>query len=73
MSDEAIITYPLATTERLAKTNGGVQRISHGANVKLANLSALYTIDLAKKASAIAEHAGRTTIREDDIDLVLNI
>lgn len=71
MSNE--VSYPIATTESIIKKNAGVHRISHGAGVKLASLAASHIIDLATKANTVATHAGRTTIREEDIDVVLGL
>lgn len=57
---------PLATVNRIAKKNG-VERIGEDATVALVDLSEKYIVTIAKSAQKLAEHAGRKTVKSEDI------
>ena len=61
---------PLATMERLLRDYTGL-RVSEPAKLTLKLEMERYAEDIAEKAARFARHAGRKTIKEDDIKLVL--
>ena len=67
-----ISTLPLATVARIAKEDTGVSRIGEGATAVLASHATDYIKTLASAAGKVATHAGRSTIREDDISFVID-
>ena len=64
-------SLPLATVIRIAKDNTGVSRVGEDSGKLLVNLATDYIKAIATEAGKIAVHAGRSTIREDDIQFVL--
>lgn len=61
---------PLASMERLLRDYTGL-RISEGAKVALKAEMERYAENIGEKAARLANHAGRKTIKEEDIKLVL--
>lgn len=61
---------PIATIERLAKSYGA-KRLQKKATVKIIAATEEYIHSLTTKAQKLAEHAGRQTIKEGDIELAL--
>ena len=61
-------TLPLAAMERLMK-NAGVHRVSEDAKVQLREVLEEIADDIAKNANNFAKHAGRTTVKGQDIKL----
>jgi DNA-binding protein len=61
----------LATMEALLKKNGA-DRVSEDAKYKLRDVLELYASELCKKAIKYSIHAGRKTIRGEDIKLSLD-
>ena len=59
---------PIAPIKRLLK-NAGASRISDEAAVKLAEVLEEIGEDLARDATKLAEHAGRKTVKAEDIEL----
>ncbi len=59
---------PIAPIKRLLK-NAGASRISDDAAVKLAEVLEEYGEDVARNATKLAKHAGRKTVKAEDIDL----
>ncbi len=57
---------PLASVNRLIK-NAGVERISKDATVEFAKLLEAEGAKIAKRAVALAKHAGRKTVKAEDI------
>lgn len=53
----------------LRKTN--IERISVSAKIEAVKAAEEYVLKLGKKASKFAKHAGRKTLRSDDIILAL--
>ena len=67
MSDKFL---PLAAMEKLLK-EGGAERVSDKAKVALKNALEEKALEIASKSIKLAEHAGRKTIKADDIKLAV--
>lgn len=59
---------PLAAMEKLLK-KAGSKRVSEDAKVALREVLEDYAFTLGKKASDIAEHSGRKTVKGGDVKL----
>ena len=59
---------PIAPIKRLLK-NAGASRISDDAAIKLAEVLEEIGEDLARDATKLAKHAGRKTVKAEDIEL----
>lgn len=59
---------PIAPIKRLLK-NSGAARISDEAAQELAEVLEQIGEDIARDASKLAKHAGRKTVKAEDIDL----
>lgn len=59
---------PKAAVVRLAK-NAGAERVGEDAADALVVKAEAYIEDIAKKAFGFAQHAGRKTIKAEDIEL----
>jgi histone H3/H4 len=59
---------PLANMERLLK-EGGAERVSEDAKEALAEVLENYGLEIAKDAVILSEHAGRKTVRKEDVKL----
>lgn len=59
---------PIAPVKRLLK-NAGASRISEDAAVKLADVLEDIGEDVARTAIKLAKHAGRKTVKAEDIEL----
>jgi DNA-binding protein len=61
---------PLAAMEKIMNEAGG-ERVSEGAKKELKRIIEEYAITVAEKAIKFANHAGRKTIKSEDIKLAL--
>ena len=59
---------PLANMERLLK-EGGAERVSEDAKEALAEVLENYGLEIAKDATLLSDHAGRKTVRKEDVKL----
>lgn len=59
---------PIAPVKRILK-NSGAARISDEAAVELANVLEEVGEDIAVRAAKLAKHAGRKTIKAEDVEL----
>ena len=63
---------PLATVARIAKEGTGADRIGETAAKLISKEATNYIKSLATEAGKLASHAGRSTIREDDVKFILD-
>jgi len=61
---------PLAAMEKIIK-NAGAERVSDKAKVALKNVLEEKAEEIALKAIKLSSHAGRKTIKSDDIKLAV--
>ena len=59
---------PIAPVDRLVR-EAGADRVSEGAREALAKILEDHGMKIAKEAIKFAEHAGRKTVKVEDIDL----
>ena len=70
MSNQMPPILPLAPVERIIR-KAGADRVAEGASVKLAKVIEEYATEVANEAIALAKHAKRTTVKEEDITLAV--
>ena len=61
-------TLPLAAIERLIK-NAGANRVADGAKVRMREVLEEIGAEISKQAISFAKHAGRTTVKAEDVKL----
>ncbi len=61
---------PLAPVERVIR-KAGADRVSEGAGIELAKVLEDYGLEVSREAITLAKHAGRTTVKEEDIRLAV--
>lgn len=59
---------PIAAVNRIAKANGA-ERVGSDASELLVKMTEAYIARLTKEANKLAIHAGRKTLREEDIEM----
>ena len=70
MAQHVSPVLPLAPVERIIR-KAGADRVSEGAGFELARVLEDYGIDVSREAITLAKHAGRTTVKDDDIRLAV--
>lgn len=61
---------PIAPVERIIR-NAGAARVSESAGIELAKVLENIGLEISREAIALAKHAGRTTVKEEDIRLAI--
>jgi len=61
---------PLAPVERIIR-KAGAERVSEGAGIELAKILEDYGVEISREAMTLANHAHRTTVKEEDIRLAV--
>lgn len=59
---------PLAPVERIIR-KAGADRVSESASIELGRVLEDYGMKVSMEATTLAQHAGRTTVKEEDIRL----
>ena len=62
---------PIAPVDRLIR-KAGAKRVSEEAAIEMTKVLEETAIEIARKATLLAHHAGRKTIVTEDIQLALN-
>ncbi|ADN37009.1 Transcription factor CBF/NF-Y/histone domain protein [Methanolacinia petrolearia DSM 11571] len=62
---------PIAAVVRIAKKNGA-ERVGSDAAQAIVDAAEAYIANLTKEASKYAQHAGRKTIKKEDVDMAVN-
>jgi len=63
-----MVILPIAPVDRLVR-EAGAERVSEGAREALAKILEDKGMTVAKEAIKLAEHAGRKTVKVEDIEL----
>jgi len=63
---------PVAPVGRVIR-EAGAERISENASAELARVLEEYGIKISNEAIALARHAGRKTVKEEDIKMAVDI
>lgn len=63
---------PIAPVGRVIR-EAGAERISENASAELARILEEYGIKISNEAIALARHAGRKTVKEEDIKMAVDI
>ncbi|MDD5474482.1 MAG: histone family protein [Candidatus Methanoperedens sp.] len=61
---------PLAPVERIIR-KAGAERVGEDAGIELAKVLEEYGIEVSREAITLANHAKRTTVKEEDIRLAV--
>jgi histone H3/H4 len=59
-----------ASVDKLIR-KAGAGRVSEDAAIALAKILEEEAVDIAREAVALAEHAGRKTVKKEDVELAL--
>ena len=63
-----MIDLPIAAVNRIAKANGA-ERVGSDASNLLVMMTEEYIGKLTKESNKLASHAGRKTIKEEDVEM----
>ena len=66
-----MVDLPIAAVIRIARKSGA-ERVGSDAAAALLAKTEVYIANLTKEANRLAQHAGRKTIKEEDVDLAVN-
>ncbi len=70
MTQQVPPVLPLAPVERVIR-KAGAERVSENAGIELAKVLEEYGLEVSREAITLAKHAGRTTVKEEDIRLAV--
>ncbi len=70
MTQQVPPVLPLAPVERIIR-KAGADRVGEDAGVELAKVLEDYGLEVSREAIGLAKHAGRTTVKEEDIRLAI--
>jgi histone H3/H4 len=65
-----MVDLPIAAVKRIAKKNGAA-RVGSDAAAALLVKTESYIANLTVEANRLTQHAGRKTIKKDDVDLAV--
>jgi histone H3/H4 len=65
-----MVDLPIAAVIRIAKKNGA-ERVGKDGAAALLTRTEAYIANLTKEANRLAQHAGRKTLKEEDIELAV--
>ncbi len=71
MTQQVPPVLPLAPVERIIR-KAGAERVAEDAGVELARVLEDYGLEVSREAMNLAKHAGRTTVKEEDIRLAVS-
>jgi histone H3/H4 len=71
MTQQVQPVLPLAPVERIIR-KAGAERVAEDAGVELAKVLEDYGLEVSREAMNLAKHAGRTTVKEEDIKLAVS-
>jgi len=63
--------FPLAIMEKVIKAKNSDFRVSEDAKVEFERVLKEYSLNIAEKAIMNAKHAGRVTVKKEDIELAV--
>ena len=63
------VSLPIAPVEHLIRVGSGSSRVSAGAAKALADVLTEISLKISERATFLAKHAGRKTIKAEDIKL----
>ncbi len=76
LEDNMAKVIPFAPIERLIRT-AGAHRVGESAGVTLTEILEEYGLEISREAIKLAEHAGRKTVKAEDIklakEMILNL
>ncbi|MHC1608851.1 MAG: histone family protein [Candidatus Methanofastidiosia archaeon] len=64
------MALPIATIEKIIR-KAGAYRVSKGAAKELSEFLEDWGVEIAQEAMRLAEHAGRKTVKSEDIELAI--
>jgi histone H3/H4 len=70
MAQQVQPVLPLAPVERIIR-KAGADRVSEGAGIELGKVLEDYGLEVSREAIILAKHAGRTTVKQEDIRLAV--